>query len=201
MKKTAFIAGIALGISGLSTFAVAHSGATGVVMERMEKMKMMGDVVKSLSAMMRGETTYDPAAVRKGAAVIRSHSGDALTDLFPEGSLQEVSEAKPAIWSDWQTFSNLADQLGTFAEGLEAAADNGLMAGGTPGAPDGQADMMTGSGTMMGGGMTGNGSMMMGNAPAEMDVADLAQMPADAVFNMTVQTCSACHTKFRIEKQ
>ncbi|MDN3720519.1 hypothetical protein ACFQEX_20140 [Roseibium salinum] len=75
------------------------------------------------------------------------------------------------------------------------------MAGGTPGAPDGQADMMTGSGTMMGGGMTGNGSMMMGNAPAEMDVADLAQMPADAVFNMTVQTCSACHTKFRIEKQ
>ncbi|WP_428669525.1 c-type cytochrome [Roseibium sp.] len=202
MKNTVIFAGCAIVISGLSTFALAHGGATGIVKERMESMETMGEVVKSLAAMMRGETSYDPATVREGAAVIRSHSGDALTGLFPEGSLQKKSEAKPEIWTDWQTFSALAGQLGVFADGLEAAAGNGLMAdGGGHMMQDGQSGMMGGS--MMGGGMMGGSGGMMGGGMmggGMMDAAQLAKMPADGVFNMVTQTCSACHTKFRVEE-
>lgn len=34
-----------------------------------------------------------------------------------------------------------------------------------------------------------------------MTAEQLAAMPADGVFNMVAQTCSSCHTKFRLEKK
>ena len=174
--------------------AYAHTGATGVYKERMDAMGDMGDVVKRLSAMMRGETAYDADAVKAGAKTIRSHAGSTMTGLFPEGSAHPPSEAKPEIWSDWDAFTALANQLETFAQGLEGAADNGLaMQGGMGGGS------MMGSGGMMGGqGMMGSGSMMGGGGM--MSAEHLAQMPADGVFNMLTQTCSACHTRFRVEK-
>ena len=189
MKKSVVFAGCAIAISGLSTLALAHSGATGIVKERMDGMKAMSEVVKSLSAMMRGDTTYDPETVRKGAAVIRSHAGKGLTNLFPEGSQKHGSEAKPEIWSNWQMFSEFASQLEVYAEGLEVAAGNGLMAnGGGHMMQNGQSGMMGGSG-------------MMGSASGIMNADQLAQMPADGVFNMVAQTCSACHSRFRVEKK
>jgi len=54
---------------------------------------------------------------------------------------------------------------------------------------------------MMGGGsgMMGGGSSMMG-ADAGPDAGMLAQMPVDRVFAVVAQTCSACHTQFRTER-
>ena len=49
--------------------------------------------------------------------------------------------------------------------------------------------MMTGA-SMMGGGM------MMGGVPGR---EELSEMPADGVFMMLSQSCSACHTRFRSE--
>ena len=188
MKIQKIIGAGAIGLAFVAA-AHAHGGATGIVRERMEAMEAMGEAVKTLTAMMSGETDYDAATVREQAATIRSHAGEAITGLFPEGSGGEPSEAKPGIWSDWDEFAALAAQLETYAEGLEAAAGNGLMHGdGTPGA-----------GTMMG---SGNGMMsggMMG-AVGTPDADALAAMPADGVFAMMTQTCSACHTKFRVDK-
>ena len=191
-KLSLFVAAGLVMAAGATAFA--HGGATGIVKERMDAMGDMGDVVKRLSAMMRGETAYDADAVKAGAKTIRSHAGSTMTGLFPEGSAHPPSEAKPEIWSDWDAFTALADQLETFAQGLEGAADNGLaMQGGMGGGS------MMGSGGMMGGqGMMGSGSMMGGGGM--MSAEHLAQMPADGVFNMLTQTCSACHTRFRVEK-
>lgn len=186
--------------------ALAHGGATGVVKERMDAMGEMGDVMKSLSSIMRGDKDYDAAAVRSGAEVIQSHSGEALTKLFPEHSIEGPSEAKPEIWSNWQEFEALANQLDLFAAALDEAAENGLAHGG-----DG-AGMMGGNSMMSGGGMMGGSSMMsqdgmMGTAPMMGDGTPmanpemLAQMPADGLFNMVAQTCSSCHSKFRVEKK
>ncbi len=197
MKKQTIFAGCMLAISGLSTLALAHGGATGIVKERMDGMMAMSKVVKSLSAMMRGDTEYDADAVKDGAAIIKSHAGETLTALFPEGSASDESEAKPEIWSDWESFSAYAKQLSVFADGLAAAADNGLMHGDASPMMGGQPGMMVGS-SMMGSGMNGNG--MMGDATTMMDADQLAQMPVDGVFNMVTQTCSACHTQFRAEK-
>ena len=47
-------------------------------------------------------------------------------------------------------------------------------------------------------GMMGQGQgMMAGGGP---DAEALAAMPPDAAFMHTAQTCSACHSKFRVKK-
>lgn len=168
----------------------AHGGATGVVKERMDGMGVMKDAMKVLTPMMRGQVDYDAAIVRERAEDISNHAGEALTKLFPEGSLEAPSEAKPEIWQDWREFSALADQLRVMADGLVEASENGLMMGGETSAASG---MMGGqSGSMTSGGMMGTG--------ASGGMMDLSQMPADGVFTMMGQVCSACHTRFRIEK-
>ena len=202
MKIQKIIDAGAIGLAFVAA-AHAHGGATGIVKERMQAMEVMGDAVKTLAAMMSGETDYDAATVREKAVTIREHAGDAITRLFPEGSGGEPSEAKPGIWSDWEEFAALAMQLETYAEGLEQAAGNGLMHGG--GAPGAGNMMGTGNGMMgSGSGMMGGGSGMMGGgmmgAVGAPNAEALAAMPADGVFAMMTQTCSACHTKFRAEK-
>lgn len=189
MKLLVIIASGALIVSSVAG-AIAHSGATGVVKERMMAMGAMGKAMKSLSGMMRGDSTYDAETVRNGAAVLQSHSGEALTKLFPKDSISGPSEALPAIWSDWQEFENLSDKLGRYAEALGRAADKGLQ---QPASSSGTtAQMMMGQGMM--------GQSMMGNQSMEPDPDMLTQMPVQALFNMTAQTCSVCHTKFRVEK-
>jgi cytochrome c556 len=168
---------LAAGIVAFSgVAALAHSGATGVVKERMEGMKAMGD---------------------------RGHAGSAMTELFPEGSNAVPSEAKEDIWKEWETFAAMAHQLEVMAEALGRAAANATGAGpdASSGTMMGGAGMMGETGTMMGdsGGMMGGLGMMGASAPM-MDVDHLAEMPAEAVFTMMSRTCSACHTRFRAEE-
>jgi len=171
--------------------AIAHGGATGIVKERMVAMGAMGKVMKSLSGMMLGDSEYDAEAVRKGAAVLQSHAGESLTNLFPEGSINGPSEATPEIWSNWQEFERLSMGLELYAAALGRAADKGL-AHSTSGSG------MMGQMTMGNSGMTGQS--MMGDNAMTHDPEVLAQMPVEGLFKMTAQTCSSCHTKFRVEK-
>ncbi|TMV10004.1 cytochrome c [Ruegeria sediminis] len=176
--------------SMIAVTALAHGGATGVVKERMDGMSAMKDSIKVLTPMMQGKEPYDEDTVRREAEKLEHHAGEAMTKLFPEGSDGMPSEAKPEIWQDWDAFSELADQLHTYAEGLALAAGNGLMMSGS-----GQGAGMMAGGSMMGGSMMGSG-MMMGGVPGR---EKLSEMPADGVFMMLSQTCSACHTRFRSE--
>ena len=187
MKKTAITAGIL--IAGTTVAALAHGGATGIVKERMDAMLAMGKAVKTVTPMMSGAAEYDADKLRAAARTFQKHSGQAMTDQFPEGSGGMPSMAKAAVWEDWDSFSELAEQLGTYARGLEMAAENGV---GTPGG--------MGSGTMMGGSsMMGNGTMMGGTAGA-MSAEAVGAMSANAAFNMTTQVCSACHSRFRAKE-
>ena len=184
---------VAVAAIGVASAALAHTGATGIVKERMVAMSAMGDAIKTIAPMMSGETDFDAAAVRGAAEVIGLHAGESLTRLFPADNENMASYVKEAIWEDWETFAELAERLHTYSEGLALAADNGLAP-----AHDGMAD----AGAMMGGGdMMGSGSMMGGGmmADATMGREELAEMPADAVFAMVSDTCSSCHTKFRTE--
>lgn len=190
MKITGFSAVIAtVSIAGA---VWAHSGATGVVKERMDGMMAMGKSVKEITPMMRGKTDYDAERIRAFAEEVRQHSGEAMTKLFPEGTTGAPSEAKPNIWTDWDEFAALAAQLETLSEGLAIAAKNGLMRSG-----GGHTATMMGGQSMMGG-----GSMMGGSVTSDfrnLGPEEFSEMPADAVFMMVSQTCSACHTKFRAE--
>ncbi|WP_425100975.1 c-type cytochrome [Tropicibacter sp. S64] len=186
MKKTTLTAAIL--IAGTTVTALAHGSATGIVKERMEAMMAMGKAVKTVTPMMRGETAYDAEALRAAALTFQAHAGKALTEQFPEGSGGAPSEAKDEIWQDWARFTDLADQLETYARGLELAAANGLGSDGSMGA-----------GAMMGGSSMIGGGSMMGDSADMMSAEAIGAMPADAAFNMTTQVCSACHARFRAE--
>lgn len=194
--KTVAIAATMLASASIAAYS--HGGATGIVKERMDGMSAMGEAIKVLSKMMRGEAEYDAAQIIQGAAVISSHSGNKLTKLFEPGSNAKPSVSRDEIWTSWDEFKELADRLGILANGLEAAAGNGLM-----NSEAAKGSMMgTAASTMMGAGkstmMTGG---MMGKITEMPSTEMLAGMPTDAVFNMVTQTCSSCHTKFRLEKK
>ncbi len=155
---------------------LAHSGATGDVEKRMAGMSTMQKQIKALVPVMRGLVDYDADEVRAAADVVITHSGAALTRLFPEGSNAPPSEALDAIWDNWEGFAALADALATAAEGMKRAAGNGL---GDTGAGQG-AGMIAG--------------------PSAPDADALSEMPVGASFMAMTQTCSGCHSKFRAER-
>lgn len=179
--KLWLVAGAIVGASALSAFA--HGGATGIVKERMDGMATMGGAVKTISRMFRSGN-YDAELVKTGADAILKHSGEQLLSLFPKGSDGGSSEAKPEIWTDWDGFESLAEQLNVYATAFKANAD-------TPPAEKGISSSMMGT--------SGMGASTMG-ADKMMPTAEmLAEMPADKLFDMIVQTCASCHTKYRIQ--
>lgn len=194
MRTRVVILATAVTVAGAA--ALAHSGATGVVKERMDGMAALGNVVKELTPMMRGQTPFDADQVRDGADLMIIHAGEQMTSLFPEGSDGMPSQALPAVWEDWEEFTALAEQLELRAEGFKLSADVGLAAS--------QADQ--GASMMGGGGMMGStetpsmGSGAMGSSEI-MTVDMFATMPTDTAFAAVAQSCSACHQKFRAEDE
>lgn len=186
IKKTILIA---VATSSVAVTALAHGGATGIVKTRMDAMMALGASVKAVAPMMRREIPYDAEVVKSAAQVFATHSGDAMTELFPEGSGGGASEATPEVWSEWEQFEGLAAQLESYANGLALAAGNGLS---EANAAQMGAGMMMGSGSSTS--MMGTTGMMGGSVEPMMDFAD---MPADMAFNMVAQTCASCHASFR----
>lgn len=105
--------------------AAAHSGATGVVKERMALMSSLGEAMKAMAAMFKKQIPYDSAALARHAATI-SQGTDAMTGLFPHGSIDKPSKALPAIWDDWPAFEQLTRELNSASARLaEIAPDAG----------------------------------------------------------------------------
>jgi cytochrome c556 len=176
--------------------ATAHPGATGVVRERMDGMMAMRDAVRTLTPMMQGQVEYNSQTVIDAAAIIENHAGETMTVLFEEGTGGPPSSATPAVWEDWDAFEALAMRLEVVAGALGEAAAN------PPGSIMPQGAMQADAGAMMGGAssMMGGASSMMGGS-AEPDAEMMAQMPVDRVFALAAQTCSSCHTPFRVEQE
>lgn len=121
------VAGIAASVV-LSAQVIAHEGAMGIVKERMDYMKALGDNTKPLGAMFKGEVAYDQATAREHAAHLAEAAPQMLA-LFPEGSNDDPSEALPVIWEQWEDFQvKVADFETTSAallETLDAGGDEG----------------------------------------------------------------------------
>lgn len=172
-------------VAAFATTAIAHKGATGMLLERMNGMLAMGEATKLITPMMRGQEGYDAAHTTAYADVLRTHSGDALLALFPEGMNAAPSVAKDNIWTHWDAFEALAYELALFAEALDRAAENGM----------GEAAPAVTS--MMGDETT---SLMGGTVAAPKTLDELAVLPVNVLFAQAAQSCSACHTQFRAEE-
>ena len=102
----------------VSTYASAHSGATGIVKERMDLFQRNKDHLKSIKRHLAKNDT-------KPIIVLAKEIGDwaaRMPDYFPAGSDGKPSEAAPQIWVDFAGFKNAARANQTAAEQLAAAA-------------------------------------------------------------------------------
>ncbi len=107
----------AAGAASLSAAAMAHDGATGIVMHRMEAMKEISESMKVLAAMVKGEKPFDADMVH-GSAVIMANHAKHMPHMFPEGSLDKPTEALPVIWARWDDFTGIAKKMETDALAL-----------------------------------------------------------------------------------
>lgn len=95
----------------------------GVVKQRMDAMKQLGQGMKSIAAMVKGEAEFDAAVVEMSARMIARHAGE-MPELFPEGSLDKPTEALPVIWARWDEFTGIAMQMEADAIALAEASRN-----------------------------------------------------------------------------
>ena len=205
---------MALAASAVAAVAMAHNGATGVVLERMNGMTAMRDTVAELAPMMQGAVPYDAFIVSEGAAVIAGHAGETMLSLFPEGSLEGVTYAKPEIWSNWQDFAALAEEMRVYADALSEAAPNGLepasalpadMAGmdhtGMAMPPVEETNPGFSVAELMGyAEKTADSPVSSGQADPASLAPTLSSLAADDLFTRISGTCSSCHAQFRAGK-
>ena len=118
MKISGWMVLAVLSSNIFSSAAISNESATSVVEQRIEAMKTIGQSMKRLAEMMQGKTFYEPVKTHALAATIKIYGGSELTKLFPEGSLDQPTRALPAIWSNWQEFKALSDQLSETAGDL-----------------------------------------------------------------------------------
>ena len=117
MKKQRVIVGFIL-LAVPTTLALAKSGATGIVKERMDMFKKNQNNLKAIKSYIRSEN-YE--SIVKLADEIRDWAVK-IPEHFPEGSNEKPSEASPAIWLDFDGFKNAAMKNETTAKQLIAAA-------------------------------------------------------------------------------
>ncbi len=123
-RRTGWIAAATLAVLVASGGVFAHGGAEGVVKERMDLMKALGESMKAVKGQVMGTSEPDRTTITREAAAIATHA-EAITSKFPEGSLEGPSEAKPEIWTRWADFEAAAEDLATAARQLEMTAESG----------------------------------------------------------------------------
>ena len=104
-----------------ATIVLAHSGATGIVKERMDMFKRNQNNLKAIKSHIRSE---DYRSIIKLADEIRDWALK-MPEYFPEGSNQKPSEASPSIWIDFDGFKDAAMKNEAAAKQLIVAADAG----------------------------------------------------------------------------
>lgn len=81
--------------------ALAHDHATGVVKERMDMMEAMDKSLNAIGNKLKSKRNLP--AIKKDAEALQAHAPH-LVHLFPPGSTQPPTEAKPAIWQNFADF-------------------------------------------------------------------------------------------------
>ena len=98
-----------------------HSGATGIVKERMDIMSDLGDMSKRVADMFKGKSEFDKQILADAADAFSQH-GTRMAELFPdtkESRTGSKTEALPSIWEDWDEFSKEVTTFIDLSEELE----------------------------------------------------------------------------------
>ncbi len=115
-----FLAFVSLLLAGGT--ALSHKGATGIIKIRMDEMKQLGEHMKGLAEMAKGDTPIDAAKISTAAAEMGRIANN-IPELFPPNSLEHPSEATATIWSQWPDFKIEAASLSVLSSQLAADAE------------------------------------------------------------------------------
>jgi cytochrome c556 len=120
--KPKLITALTLALStAIATTALAHTGATGIVKERMDGFKAAKKSMKVLKSAVR-EADFASIA---GEAETLNLWFTQLDNYFPEGSNPKPSEALDLIWEEFDTFSSLGQDSANASTALLRAANEG----------------------------------------------------------------------------
>lgn len=148
-------------------------------------MKEIAEAMKEINAMFRGSKPYDGMALSAAAETVRARAGDAMLELFAEGTVGNDSQALLEIWERPEEFAELTGHLERLAAMVaeagrarpDAFSDDMRMRPGTP---------------MGGGGLLGGRGMAW---PTEGET-----VPAEHAFHLMMETCASCHSSFRLRR-
>ena len=125
MKKLAIIT-VVIALSGATIHA--HSVENPAVQKRMDVMKEIKGAMGVLGSMAKGAIAFDAAAAGAAQNTLIEQSGMVAT-TFEANETDPKSEAVPAIWENWDTFVEMADDLTFAAEGLNTTSLDGMRGG------------------------------------------------------------------------
>ena len=120
MRRVPLALGAALLVSGGAV--LGHEGATGIVKQRMDDMKLIGRATKRIDERLRSKRSFTEAA--PDAEAIRA-AAVRMPSLFPAGSRDGHTEALAAVWDRWPEFVASSQALVSASEKLALAARSG----------------------------------------------------------------------------
>ncbi|MEO1492601.1 MAG: cytochrome c [Pseudomonadota bacterium] len=104
----------------LSGAALAHEGVTGPTKIRMDLMKDIGKATKTLGKMAKSGTFDRPLMVDLAGVIARQ--GARVDEVFTDRHMHPKTEALPAIWEEWETFSAQGRDMVEAAHAIETRA-------------------------------------------------------------------------------
>jgi cytochrome c556 len=115
--KTLAVLSLAIGAA-----ALAAAQAADHLQARHDAMEQVGDAMKTLGAMARGQAPFDAAAVRSSATTIAEKLAVAESH-FPPGSDTGKTRAKAEIWTNRADFDRIMGEAKKAATALAAVSD------------------------------------------------------------------------------
>jgi len=120
--KPKLITALTLALStAIATTALAHTGATGIVKERMDGFKAAKKSMKTLKGAVR---SADFATIAGEAEALNLWFNQ-LDNYFPQGSNPKPSEALDLIWEEYDRFSSHGQDSANASAALLRAANEG----------------------------------------------------------------------------
>lgn len=120
--KNALLLAAALALGSLALAQTHEKKMTGPAKERHEAMEQVNDAMKVLGGMAKGQRKFDPAVVKAEASTIQERLEKAAT-LFPPGSDEGETKARPEIWSDRPGFEKALKDAQEASRSLQAVTD------------------------------------------------------------------------------
>lgn len=102
MRKKSLTLALASVLSFAAFAVYAHSGATGIVKDRMDNFKQAKQSMKAIKQAIKAPNF--PKITRESEKLVKW--GEEMLNYFPEGSNQKPSDAMPLIWQEWSRFDD-----------------------------------------------------------------------------------------------